>query len=134
MIDVESRVITDLTKALRAAIPKINIVSENSNTPARFPCVSIDELDNSTYTESLTQALVENHAVVFYQLDYYSNLKTGRKLQCRKMASVADDVMIKLGFIRDMLQPIENLDDPSIYRMTARYTAVVDQNYNFCRR
>ena len=42
--------------------------------------------------------------------------------------AVIDDVMTGLGFTRTMLQQLPNMNDATIFRLTARYTAAVIDN------
>ena len=49
------------------------------------------------------------------------------------MAS-ADEALLALGLIRIYLKPTPNLEDPTVYRMTARYTGVADKDKNIYRR
>jgi hypothetical protein len=67
-------------------------------------------------------------------LNVYSNKKSGKKSECKAIASLIDDEMAALGFSRSMLQPIPNMDDATIYRMTGRYRAVVSKDKIIYRR
>ena len=64
--------------------------------------------------------------MLMYEVNIYSNLKTGRKTECRALAKVIDDAFAAMGFDRVMLNPIPNLEDATIYRIVARYEAVAD--------
>ena len=126
MIDCENQLFTIVAKQLRAACPGIYVTGEYVRAPARFPCVSIEERDNSVWRNSRTND-VEVHAAIMYEINVYSNKTTGKKQECKAIVQVADEAMRKMGFTRTMLTPIQNLADATIYRMTGRYSGIVAQ-------
>lgn len=132
---MEPELFTELATALRAAFPspQIFVTGEIVSAPPQFPCASIVERANTTYTRTLDSSNKENHAAVMWQMDYYSNLTSGRKSQCKTIAAVVDNIMIAKNFVRTMLEPVDNAG-AGIYRITARYTAVVSNNKQIYRR
>lgn len=128
MIDCEFELFTDVAEVLRAAFPGIYVTGEYVRSPARFPCVSIEERDNVAWRNSRTNENYENHAAVMYEINVYSNKQTGKKAECKAIAEVADTEMKRLGFTRTMLSPTQNLADATIYRITSRYSGIVEQN------
>ena len=134
MIDVESEVFNIVAKAVRNVYPDIYISSEYVKSPPRFPCVSLVEMDNSAYIRTQTSSNGENHAELMYELNVYSNKKSGKKSECKAIASLIDNKMATLNFSRIMLQPIPNMDDATIYRMTGRYRAVASKDNVIYRR
>jgi hypothetical protein len=71
---------------------------------------------------------IENFANVMYQVDVYSNLNRGKKAQAREILAMIDVLMAVNGFTRTFMNPVQNMNDPTIYRITARYTAVVGKD------
>ena len=69
-----------------------------------------------------------------YEVNVYSNKTKGKKTECKNIISLIDKEMTFLGFSRSMLQPIPNMDDATIYRMTARYKAVISKDKLIFRR
>lgn len=134
MINVETEIFDIVAKAVRNAYPDIYMIGEYVKSPSKFPCVSLVEIDNSAYRRTQTDSSVENHAEVLYELNVYSNKKSGKKSECKAIASLIDNEMAALGFSRSMLQPIPNMDDATIYRMTGRYRAVVSKDKMIYRR
>ena len=126
VIDCENQLFTIVAKQLRAAFPGIYVTGEYVRAPARFPCVSIEERDNSVWRNSRTND-VEVHAAIMYEINVYSNKTTGKKQECKAIVQVADKAMGKMGFTRTMLTPIQNLADATIYRMSGRYSGNVAQ-------
>ena len=69
-----------------------------------------------------------------YQVDVYSNLNKGKKVQAKAIASMIDVLFSVNGFTRTFSNPVQNLADPTIYRITARYNAVVSKDKVVYRR
>ena len=134
MIDIENEVFNTVASVVRAAYPGIYMVGEYVKTPPKFPCVSLVEMDNQSYQRTEDSGSSENHASVMYEVDVYSNKTVGKKAECKAIAALIDEQMLALGFARTMLQPIPNMDDATIYRMTGRYSAVISKNKVIYRR
>jgi hypothetical protein len=135
MIDAENEILSTVATALRTAFPGIYVTSEHAATPPQFPAVMLVEMDNSVYVGSLDGSGAENHAVIMYQADVYSDLASGRKAQCKDIMSALDTEMQKLGFIRTGSGPLViQGGDGSLYRMVARYRATISKNKKIYRR
>lgn len=134
MINVENEIFNIVASAVRKVYPDIYISGEYVKSPSKFPCVSLVEMDNSTYIRTQTDGSVENHAEVMYELNVYSNKTSGKKSECKNIATLIDNELAALNFSRTMLQPIPNIDDATIYRMTGRYKAVVSNDNTIFRR
>lgn len=134
MINVESEIFNIVAKAVRNAYPQAYVVGEYVKSPSKFPCVAIVEMDNTAYDRTQTSGSLENHADVTYEVNIYSNKTSGKKSECREIASLIDNEFATLGFSRTMLQPIPNADDATIYRMLGRYRGVVSKDKKVFRR
>lgn len=134
MINVENEIFDRVSTSVRAMFPSVNMTGEYVKSPSSFPHVSLEEKDNSTFTRTQTSSEYENHAVLLYEVNIYSNKTKGKKTECRAIMSIVDNEMEKMGFTRTMLQPIPNMDDATIYRLTARYTAIVSKDKIIYRR
>lgn len=127
MIDVENIVFNTVATSLRTEFSGIFVSGENIAAPSSLPAVTIVEMDNSVYDRSVDSSSTENHSVLMYQCEVYSNKTSGRKAEAKSVMEKIDAEMAKLGFIRLSNGPIQNMD-PSIYRIVTRYKAVVGKN------
>ena len=134
MIDVEKVIFDLIAKVVRSEYPDAYVVGEYVKSSPRFPCVSIIEIDNTAYDRTQTSGSLENHVDLTYEVNIYSNKTSGKKSECKAIASLIDNEFAALGFSRTMLQPIPNMDDATIYRMTGRYRGVVSKDYKVFRR
>ena len=134
MIDAEQEIFSEISAKVRAKYPKIFMTGEYVSAPSSFPCVSLVEIDNATFRNSQTQSGQENHVAVTYELNVYSNKKTGKKAECKEIAAFIDRLLMERNFTRMLLEPIPNTQDATIYRMLGRYRAVIDKNHTIYRR
>ena len=134
MIDVESQVFQRVADAFRATYPNGFIAGEYVSQPPKFPAVSVVEMDNVVYQNGIDSASIENFAGVMYQVDVYSNLNKGKKTQAKAIIALIDEQFEQMGFARTFMNPVQNFNDATIYRMTARYQAVVGKDERIYRR
>lgn len=127
MTDIENIVVNAVSTALdslKTEYPKLNVQSMYVDAPAEFPCISVVEINNSTYRPSHTE-LLEEHSIVTYDVNVYANdplLKTTAK----RIADIADNAMQTLKFTKTMSGQTPNIDR-TIYRYTMRYEAIVQR-------
>ena len=133
MIDVESKVYTPIAVALRDAFSGIFVSGEYVKAPSSFPHVSLVEMDNYTSADRLDTADEERFSTLMYEVNVYSNKTSGKKTECKEIIGFIDNLMYKMNFKRLSLAPVPNMDDATIYRMTARYRVETDGE-NFYRR
>ena len=134
MIDVENEIFNAIATVVRNAYPSAFVSGEYVRTPSRFPHVSLIEMSNVAYDKTQSSGGLENHASLMYEVNIYSNKTSGKKSECKAIAALIDNEFATLGFSRTMLQPIPNMDDATIYRMTGRYTAVISKDKAIYRR
>ena len=134
MINIESEIFDRVANAVKDVYPSVSISGEYTRTPSKFPFVSLIEMSNIAYDKTQSSGDLENHASLMYEVNVYSNKRSGKKNECKAIASLIDNELATLGFSRTMLQPIPNMDDATIYRMTGRYTAVISKDKAIYRR
>ncbi len=134
MIDVETEIFDTVSTSVREKYPKVYMTGEYVKSPPSFPCVSLIEVDNQIYRNTRTTECIENHAQVLYEVNVYSNKKSGKKAECKAIAALIDSKMEALGFTRILLNPVPNEEDATIYRIVARYRAIVSKNKVIYRR
>lgn len=134
MIDIEAEVFGIVSSDVRLKYPKVYLTGEYVKSPPSFPCVSLIETDNQVYRNTRDSGCIENHAQIQYEVNVYSNRTSGKKAECKEIISLIDSKMEKLGFTRTFMNPVPNEQDATIYRMIARYRAIVSKNKTIYRR
>jgi len=130
MIDCEDEIFNRLAGVVRQHFPDIYVTGTYVRAPSRLPCVSIEEKNNAIWRNSRDSSEIENAVAVMYEVNAYSNLKNGKKKECKAIIAVVDREFTKLGFTRTMLNPLPNQADATIYRMTGRYQAIISKDAN----
>ena len=126
MIDIENIVVDKVIDRLTNSFENITVSSEETKTPASFPAVLILEKSNTVYLDSRDENR-ENHVNIMFQADIYDNDVNDKKATCKRISSELDSIMQEMGFTRILCEPIANLEDATIYRITMRFTAVASK-------
>ena len=128
MIDIEFAVYNAVTSDLKLMYPDVFATGDLSASPARFPAVSIVEINNSVLMSART-AEIENAVSIAYEVNVYSNKVGYNKIEAKEILAVIDESFKKLGFSRTFCNPVQNLEDKNIYRIVSRYEAIVDRDF-----
>ena len=118
MIDIFPKVYTTIRNALPDSIDVTNVEQMVSES---FPCVTVQEIANITYTESQDESLTEHHARVEYAINVYSTVSD---TEARSIIMTVDSLMQNMKFTRTQLRPTPNIDH-TVHRYTATYSAIV---------
>lgn len=127
MINIESKVIAAVKAALSTDYPDLLVYSMMIPSPETFPCVCVEEIDNYIYKDAMTTSHIENIAEVTYEVNVYSNSKTGKKSEAKTIFEIIDTTLSDMGFIREYTKPV-TMDNGTVYRFTARYTTLATNN------
>lgn len=127
MIDIETDIFNYIATALRSEYTGIYVTAEKRRMPSKYPAVQLVEMGNTVSADTSDSGSLENHADVMYEVNVYSNLVSGAKLQAKGIVGFIDELFLGLGFVRQLLEPIDNAD-ASVYRYVARYVARVSKD------
>lgn len=126
MIDIEKLIYTPIAEALRKRFKGISVSGEYVNAPPKFPYVSIVEQDNYMSVNRLDSSESEKFATLMYEVNVYSDKAGSKKTVCREIMGAIDEMLYKQNFIRISMAPVPNMENGTIYRLTARYRAETD--------
>ncbi|MBE6784139.1 MAG: hypothetical protein E7536_09040 [Ruminococcaceae bacterium] len=133
MIDIESEVFTNIETDVLTSFPKAEVRSEEILVPSSFPCATIVEADNHVFDSTQDSSGDENHAVLMYEVNVYSNKASGKKTECKAVFQIIDTRFSKMGFTRKSMVP-QTTNNGTVYRIIARYQAVVSKEKVIYRR
>lgn len=120
MIDHEDYIFKVVASKLREeyGVDNIYIIGEElSNTPSKFPAVSIIQSDSLINTQYCTLENSENVAIESYKIEVVSNYE---KEECKKIISIVNDVFNDIGYLRTFNQSVKSADS-TLYRRIARF-------------
>ena len=135
MIDIENALFDKLANLLETEFSELadNVYSEIPNEISSFPLVVITEVSNLNYIRGQDNNEFENYATIAYDVNIYSNKISGAKLECKAILNKLDIMFLNYNFRRISYIPFKNNDD-NVYRLTARYQAVVSNDYRLYSR
>lgn len=120
MIDIENEVVTRIENAVgnRASVSSVYV-----NKPSSFPHISITMSDN--YMSHLDNGDMEKYSTCMFEVNVYANDHIA-KLTAKGLMQTVDGVMYQMNMTRLSCTPTPNLEDATIYRITARYRCETD--------
>ncbi len=133
MVDIENVIIDRLTDKLMSLFEGIRVYGEEVSLSSKFPCVTIVEADNANYERTRDSGSNENHSTLMYEVNVYSNNARTKKSECKKILSVIDDYFLQHNFTRKSKVPYTT-NNSTVYRIVARYTALVSKDNVIYRR
>jgi len=130
MIDVETDVFDYVYPSVAPLVPEGCFSGVYVSHPPAFPFVTLMEMDNYTYTQFRSSSDEEEYAVITYEANVYAM----NKQECRDIMNALDTAMDRLNFTRMNVTFTPNLEDETIFRMTARFRAAADKDKRIYRR
>lgn len=129
MLDFQPQIFSRLSLHLQELYEDIYTSRSETTSPPRFPAVTIVQKDNVNYQRTM-DACHENHVKVMYQVDIYTNDQDelDRIQLADSISHDISDFMIGLGFNRTMCQPVPNVANMSIYRISMRFEGVIGKD------
>ena len=132
MIDIENEVYNIIANEVRTKYPKTFVSGDESLAPSTFPAVCIVQRDNPIDMSSADSGSIERVTSPMFEVNVYSNLKTGRKQEAKNIMATICDVMATMDMERTYCQPTPNIDT-SIYRIVGRFSCKTDGKYIYRR-
>ena len=133
MIDKENEVFTRVREQILEDFPTAAVDSSYQAVPSGFPHVSFYMSDAFTPQEQLDTAALPKFVSMTFEAQVYSNKDFGKKEEAKKIMRIIVDQMARMNFRLIICTPVQNLQDSSIYRLTARFEGKADEN-GFYRR
>lgn len=133
VLDIEPYVINTVTTRLESDFSGILVSGEFIRQPSSFPFVAIVEEDNYMTQIHMDSSDTEKFTTVVYEVNVFSDKPNGKRRQCREIMKAIDEEMYKMNFRKLSSYPSPNIENASIYRLTARYRAETDGKYIYRR-
>lgn len=118
MIDPWNRVMTNIVTAGGDNIAKVT--NTTNYNPSEFPAVAVEQIDNNDAARDLENS--ENGIISVMQIQAFSNKSI---TEARSVMNIVCDAMRRMGYIRTFMEPLQNMSDTKIYRMSARFRRFV---------
>lgn len=130
MIDIESKIVDTIYNAVKAndAYPNADVTTGYDEKTAIFPCVVIEEVDNSPYRSTDTDDCAENYTRLTYEVSVYTDDKDKAKTEGKKILSIVDTALQGLKFRRIRKNKPLNIAR-TIFRQYGRWEIIVSKPF-----
>ena len=125
MIDVYNLVFDTIYNGIIASCPNTNITAGYDEQKAIFPCIVVTETDNAPYFRMATDANVETHTMLTYEISVYSDKLDTARSECSELLGAVDDIMQKTMKFRRIRKNRPVNISRTIYRQYALYEVIV---------
>jgi hypothetical protein len=126
VIDKENEIFTRVKEQIVAQYHDAVVDSSYQSVPSGFPHVSLYQNDAFTPDNMLDSAYLPKYVSIGFTAQVYSNKTKGKKQECKKIMGIIADTMARMNFRMIMLTPVPNLNDSSIYRLSAQFEGMAD--------
>ena len=123
MIDYSNEIFNAVAKDLRFVYPGIQVVGEYVETPAKFPTVTLDEIQN--VPSHLDSGVTNKFARVTYRVQVFSNAVSGKRARARKIYGTLDQILMSMGMFARTYTTTPAIYNSEVYCITATYEAVI---------
>ena len=123
MIDYSTEIFNAVAKDLRSAYTGIQVKGEYDPNPAKFPCVTIDEISN--VPTHLDSAVTNKYAEVVYRVQVFSNKASGKRAEARKIYATVSETLMELGLFAKTYTSTPTIYNAEIYSITATFGGII---------
>lgn len=131
MIDVSHEVFTAIATPVREKHSPVQVIGENVNVPAQFPCVAIDEIYN--VPSQLDTSDRETFNAVTYRVQVFCT-GDNKRAQAREIFKTVSDVCWGLNLVRKTYTTTPTVYNSNIYCISATFEADVREDGMIFRR
>lgn len=122
MIDYSNEIFNTVAKSLRSLYKGVQVIGEYVETPAKFPTVTIDEIQN--VPTHLDGAKVNKYARIVYRTQVFCNGE-GKRAKARKIFNDLDLQLMDIGLQMKTYSTTPTIYNSEIYSITATYEGVI---------
>lgn len=125
MIEYSSEVFNAVAVHLRSSHPGILVVGEYVESPAKFPTVTLDEIQNVPV--HLDSAATNKYARVVYRSQIFCN-GDGKRQKARDIYNSLDQILMSVGLVAKTYSTTPAIYNSEIYCITATHEGVIGED------
>lgn len=123
MIDFSNEIFNTVATNLRSLYKGIQVVGEYVETPAKFPTVTVDEVQNLPV--HLDSATTNKYARVVYRSQIFCNTESGKRQQAREIFDSLDRILMDMGLFMKSYTTTPAIYNSEVYCITATHEGVI---------
>lgn len=127
MIEHSNEIFTIVANRVRSKHSGATVIGEYTRQPSKFPTVTLDEYQNVMVDHLEDSSNEEKYAGVAYRLQVFSNKRSGKRAEARAIFATADAELRRMGFRRVTYTTIPEINESTVYSITATYEAVLSE-------
>lgn len=124
MIDIHNKVFDTVYTAVTTSYPSADVTTGYDAKNAVFPCVVVEEVENSPYQSANTDGCAENYTRVAFEVSVYTNTENVAKSDGRNIIKIIDTALQGLKFRRIRTNRPINIDR-TVFRQYGRWEVIV---------
>lgn len=125
MIDYSNEIFNTAATSLRSLYPGIQVVGEYVESPAQFPAVTLDEIQNLPV--HLDSAATNKYARVVYRSQIFCNGE-GKRQRARAIYDSLDQILMGVGLFAKTYTTTPAIYNSEIYCITATHEGVIGKD------
>ena len=122
MIDYSNEIFNTVAKDLRSLYKGIQVVGEYVETPAKFPTVTLDEIQNIPV--HMDTAVSNKYARVVYRSQVFCN-GDGKRKKAREIFDSLDQKLMSIGLYVKTYTTTPAIYNSEVYCITATHEGVI---------
>ena len=137
MIDVfaiEQEIQTLVFNGVLADYENCIITNATIAAPSKFPCLGVVLSDNGTTQSMRDSSGEDNYHDITIRVDVWSNRTNGKQAEAEGIMNTVRGVVLPLNFRQVSCRPTSDINNATVYRLTAEFTATVDADNNIYYR
>lgn len=125
MIDYSNEIFNAAATSLRSLYPGITVVGEYVESPAQFPTVTLDEIQN--LPKHLDSATTNKYARVVYRSQIFCNGE-GKRQKARAIYDSLDQILMGIGLVAKSYTTTPAIYNSEIYCITVTHEGVIGKD------
>jgi hypothetical protein len=122
MLEFSNEIFNTVATSLRSIFTDIQVVGEYVEAPAKFPTVTLDEIQN--IPTHLDSAVENKYARVVYRTQVYCN-GNGKRVRAREIFNEVDKTLMGIGLVMKSYTTTPAIYNSEVYCITATHEGVI---------
>lgn len=134
VFEIEQEIQTLIFNAVLTDYENCVITNATIAAPSKFPCLGVVLSDNGTTQSMRDSSGEDNYHDITIRVDVWSNKTNGKQAEAEGIMNDVRGILLPLNFRQVSCRPTSDINNATVYRLTAEFTATVDADNNIYYR
>lgn len=116
--------------AVQAVYKNCMVTNATIAAPSKFPCLGVVLSDNGTTQSMRDSSGEDNYHDITLRVDVWSNKTNGKQAEAEGIMNIVRGALLSHNFRQVSCRPTSDINNATVYRLTAEFTATVDADKN----